>query len=350
VPRVPALDRRRARVADGCGAVWGTLVDVSSPVIQAPKLLSLAHVPHAIPYQGSKRGLAHAIIPLIPAGVTELIEPFAGSAAIAIAAKYAGVVESVHINDINKPLMKLWSQIVANPTGIADDYERLWVEQLSDPRAYYDTVRDKFNDSGEPHYLLYLLARCVKAAVRYSRGGSFNQSADHRRLGAKPLAMRQRIARASSTLASATISSVDYVDLLMNASKGSVVYMDPPYQGVTNTRDHRYMRGIERNEFESVLREAVFRDVSFILSYDAVTETNKYGAALDRAIGLTHLHIAAGRSSQATLQGLDHTTVESLYLSPSLVHRLDGELAVISRLSEASGGTGVVAARPSRVL
>ena len=334
--------RATPRVPGGNGAVWGTLVDVSSPVIRAPKLPSLASVPHAIPYQGSKRALAHAIIPLIPPDVTRLIEPFAGSAAITIAARHVGATESAHINDVNEPLMKLWKRIITDPDGISDDYERLWMEQLVDPRSYYDTVRDKFNESGEPHYLLYLLARCVKAAVRYGREGNFNQSADHRRRGAKPSAMRQRITRTALTLAGTETSSLDYADLLINAPDHSVVYMDPPYQGVTNTRDHRYMRGLVRDDFENVLKEAVLRDVSFILSYDAITQTNKYGVALDPSIGLVHLHIAAGRSSQATLLGLDHTTVESLYLSPPLVHRLGGEVAIIGRLSEASNGVAAL--------
>lgn len=36
-----------------------------------------------------------------------------------------------------------------------------------------------------------------------------------------------------------------------------------------------------------------------------------------------HLHIHAGRSSQSTLLGRDCETVESLYLSPALIERLD---------------------------
>ena len=43
-------------------------------------------IPHPIPYQGSKRGIAEAILAYFPQHVTRLIEPFAGSAAVTLAA------------------------------------------------------------------------------------------------------------------------------------------------------------------------------------------------------------------------------------------------------------------------
>jgi DNA adenine methylase len=304
-----------------------------SPVPVTPaKLPLLKDVPHAIPYQGSKRALAHAIIPLLPVDTNSLIEPFAGSAAIAIAARHVGIAKSAVISDINKPLMALWERILSDSESLANDYEALWHEQLPDPRAFYDEVRSKFNAINEPHLLLYLLARCVKAAVRYSKAGDFNQSPDNRRLGAAPPKMRRRLKDTSRTLTKTVAKSGDYAELLLGADAHSVVYMDPPYQGVTNVADNRYVRGLERRKFEVEMGAAVRLGVSFILSYDGATGTRRYGAALPANLGLTHLHVIAGRSSQATLRGLSEVTIESLYISPALVDRLGGEAAVASRL------------------
>ena len=285
---------------------------------------ALTTVPHAIPYQGSKRALARAIIPLLPAGTTTLVEPFAGSAAVALAARHLGAASGAVLSDINEPLMNLWRRILRDPSGLADDYAALWHAQLDDPRAYYIRVRSRFNATGEPHLLLYLLSRCVKAAVRYSRTGAFNQSADHRRLGARPELTRDRLAAVASALAGATVRTGDYGPLLVEADRSAVVYLDPPYQGVTNVRDHRYVRGLDRAELEAALGEAVGREVSFLVSYDVVTESKQYGEKLSDHLGLTHLHVVAGRSTQATLHGRSRITVESLYLSPALVDRLGG--------------------------
>ena len=45
-------------------------------------------IPHPIPYQGSKRNLANQILKFFPKNIPRLVEPFAGSAAISIAAAY----------------------------------------------------------------------------------------------------------------------------------------------------------------------------------------------------------------------------------------------------------------------
>lgn len=304
--------------------------------LPVPKLGQLANVPHALPYQGSKRLLAHAIVRLIPDDISALVEPFAGSAAVSIAARYGRYAPRAVISDINEPLMELWRRIVDEPAALADDYHKLWHEQLDDPKGYFTAVRGKFNETGEPHLLLYLLARCVKAAVRYSNNGEFNQSADNRRLGARPPLMRERILRTSQVLAGVGVATRDYTGPLLESDADSLVYLDPPYQGVSSLRDHRYLRGLVRSDFEAVLREAVRVDKSFIVSYDVVTEDQRYGEALSANLGLLHLHVEAGRSSQATLQGREKTTVESLYLSPALVDRLGGERSIKTHLVSTS--------------
>ena len=66
------------------------------------------NVPHPIPYQGSKRNLADDILRYFPAHVEVLHEPFAGSAAISLAAAAQEKANRFHINDLNKPLVDLW--------------------------------------------------------------------------------------------------------------------------------------------------------------------------------------------------------------------------------------------------
>ena len=150
-------------------------------------------VPQPFPYQGSKRKLAEAIIAWFPDDVETLIEPFAGSAAISIRAAYQRKGEKYILNDVNAPLMALWDRIIHRPDLLASQYERLWRAQQGHEREYYDRIRDAFNRTHYPHYLLYLLARCVKAAIRYNANGEFNQSPDNRRQGMRPGTMRHNI-------------------------------------------------------------------------------------------------------------------------------------------------------------
>jgi DNA adenine methylase len=294
-------------------------------------------VPHAIPYQGSKRRLAHVIAKLIPRDLAVLHEPFAGSAAVTIAARHLGLADATRISDINEPLMGLWTEILDRPLALANEYERFWYEQLADPRSYYERVRLRFNASREPRFLLYLLARCVKAAVRYNRSGEFNQAADHRRLGVRPTQMRGRLSRASATLAGTTARTRDYVDVLRTVEDRDVVYLDPPYEGVSDAHDQRYVRGVRRDAFEHELAAAIRRGISFIVSYDGASGGKAYGCPLSEELRMLHLLLHAGRSSQATLLGQQRDTVESLYLSPALVDRLGGVARVTAILTTERG-------------
>ncbi len=280
-------------------------------------------VPHPIPYQGSKRNIATDILRYVPAKVHTFHEPFAGSAAVSLAAAARGLAEHYWLNDLNKPLVDLWSMIINSPDEIAQQYETLWTEQLSNPRTFYDAIRDEFNATGRSDCFLYLLARCVKASVRYNANGEFNQSPDNRRRGALPKTMREMIFGASYLLkGKTTLTSQNYRDALLKATKDDLVYMDPPYQGVCGNRDSRYLTGVQFCEFVEALEQLNRSQIRYIVSYDGRTGDKVHGNLLPSHLDLTHVEIHAGRSSQATLLGRDDVTVESLYLSPALTSQL----------------------------
>jgi DNA adenine methylase len=275
-----------------------------------------------VPYQGSKRRIAPAIVGLLPPGVERLVEPFAGSAAVSLAVRQLDLVPRVALSDVDAPLMALWRAVRDSPDLVAAAYADLWHAGVRDPARQYRAVRDAFNATHEPAHLLYLLARCVKAAVRYNADGGFNQSADRRRVGRRPDAMRRDLLGASALLRGSTVETGDFRARLLGASTSDVVYLDPPYEGVSGAGDRRYVAGVLREAFVEDLRRASDAGVSFLLSYDGATGDRPHGEPLPADLGLRRLLVDAGRSAQATLHGHDRKTVESLYVSPALVDRL----------------------------
>ena len=283
-------------------------------------------IPHPFPYQGSKRGLARHILAHFPRDVDCLIEPFCGSGAVSLAAAAHRLAKRFWLNDLNEPLMGLWEEILQRPNELSKGYERLWTEQHPDKRAFFRSVRDEFNAAHRPHHLLYLLARIVKGSVRYSAEGLFNQSADNRRAGMRPILMQRQILGVHALLAGKTaLSAVDFRAVVAEAAKEDLIYLDPPYQGTSFVRDHRYWSGLSYAEFADALQAMNDRGLSYMASYDGKTGEKSHGKPLPRSLSLAHLHIRAGRSSQATLLGNQCETVESLYLSPALVERLSDE-------------------------
>lgn len=281
-------------------------------------------IPHIVQYQGSKRILAPQILQYMPNKFNRLLEPFSGMAAISIAAAYDNRTDAYVINDINAPLIRMLQEAVDHPQDLLDSYSEVWAEQFTygdnHVQHYYD-VREKFN-AGEqtPANMLYLLARCVKGAVRYGKNGNFNQSPDKRRHGTNPKTLESNVYEVSRLLkGKVEFLSRDYHDILKMARPGDLVYMDPPYQGVTNVRDNRYFSGVPFEEFSEALKILNHNGVDYLISYDGECGGKEYGEDLPESLHCKKILLNAGRSSQATLLGKKQITLEALYISESLI-------------------------------
>ncbi len=289
-------------------------------------------LPQPFQYQGSKRVLASLILQYLPVNTTRLVEPFCGSAAVSLAAAARGRAKEFWLNDFNKPLAELLALMINSPKEMAKSYAELWRADHEDALEHYYQVRELFNRSQDARLLLYLLARCVKGAVRYNGEGLFNQSPDKRRLGTRPDTMKANIAAISALLRGKTIvTSLSYEDVLANVRPDDMVYMDPPYQGVCGERDSRYFAGISFDDFVAELETLNHKYVRYLVSYDGRLGNRTYGKPLPAKLHLTLVEIEAGRSSQATLLGRSEMTVESLYLSPALADELEAHPAIHRR-------------------
>lgn len=280
-------------------------------------------VPHIVQYQGSKRILAPKILEYFPRRFARLIEPFSGMAAITMAVAQQHRAQKYYLNDLNTPLVEILREAVETPDILIAEYEKVWKEQLSFNEgsvAHFYKVREEFNQGNKTAAnMLYLLARCVKGSVRYSSAGMFNQSPDKRRKGTSPLTLAKNIYQISAMLkGKAEFTSMDYRKVLEQAVPGDLVYMDPPYQGVCNSRDNRYFSGINFSEFVEAIADLNARGVDFAISYDGLCGDKQYGEDLPESLGLRKVLLNAGLSSQAILLGRKETTYEALYLSRNL--------------------------------
>jgi DNA adenine methylase len=284
---------------------------------------TVTSVPQVFPYQGSKRALAPRLLPMLPRDAPVLWEPCGGSAALSLAARSAGLGARVVIGDVWAPLVALWRQILADPAALAARYAARWEAARSDPRGAYAHAREQLNRTGDPDALLYVLNRCVKGAVRFNARGEFNQSADHRRLGARPTLVRARLVGASALLGpDATAAVADLEATLGRARPEDVVFLDPPYAGVSSGADRRYRAGFDQQALVDVLRLAVRRDLSVLLTYDGRRGEQSFAAPLPDDLGLACVELPAGRSAQSTLLGRAEQTVELAYLTPALQRRI----------------------------
>ena len=279
----------------------------------------MTRLPHAIPYQGSKRSLAPMIGPYLPSNTVRFYEPFAGSAAMSIYAAHHQAAVSFVIADSLGPIVDLWRSIVSRPEDVASQYSDLWHGQEPGDPSYFNQVRERYNEHGDPVELLYLICRCVKNAVRFNSKGRFTQSVDKRRLGMKPAKMKESVSAISQLLHGRVEFRVgDWLDTTADATPSDFIYMDPPYVGTSIGRDKRYHAQLTQSQVITGLELLLERGLRFALSYDGMTGEKTYSDPLPERLGLTHLHLHAGVSTQATLAGKSEDTIESLYLTPGL--------------------------------
>lgn len=282
-------------------------------------------LPHAIPYQGSKRSLAPLIAQYYPKDIDVHYEPFAGSGAMTIYAASHNLAKYFVLSDSFVTIVELHRSIIEHPLKVSAQYKSIWEGQkLGDP-TYFNSVRERFNQEGDPVDLLYLICRCVKNAVRFNSAGRFTQSVDKRRLGTRPEKMAQSLEAISRLLKNKVeFRSGDWVDTTNDAKKADFVYMDPPYLGTSVGRDKRYHKQLLSDDLVTGLETLLGRHVRFALSYDGMTGDKIYGPPLPEHLGMTRLLLHAGTSTQATLAGKSQATIESLYMSPGLADPVVG--------------------------
>ena len=285
--------------------------------------------PHIVQYQGSKRLLAPQILQFMPHKFSRLLEPFSGMAAVSIAVAVEKRAESYIINDLNEPIVKLLKSAIETPDKLVENYEIVWSDQFKYEGGHVEHfyhIRDQFN-SGEksPKNMLYLLARCVKGSVRYGKNGNFNQSPDKRRHGTNPKNIAENVYAISHLMKGrVSFSALDYHEIFNLAQPGDLVYMDPPYQGVSNIRDNRYLSGVDFNSFAKAIESLNRKGIDYIISYDGECGGKEYGKELPSELDCTKILLNAGVSTQATLLGKRNTTYEALYISKSLSRKSEG--------------------------
>lgn len=302
--------------------------------------LESLRVVQPFPMQGSKRKQAPLIGALFPSDVTKVVEPFCGSAAVSLALRAGGYSGEMVINDKSSHIAALWNVIISDPERLAHEYRVVWEAQFLaenealSSREYFNTVRTRFNNGSEksPADFLFILNRIVKGALRYNNNGEINQSADGRRVGARPEVTGSRIMSVHHLMKNTEVRCADWLDCVQNLDPKAYVYLDPPYQGTTDTSDKRYWAGLSYTDFLEGVRLIIRKGVSAAISYDAIRGPVRYGRALHLDADLYPLDVITGVSSQGTLFGRHQEAHETLYLTPALVERLGGVAGVNERV------------------
>lgn len=223
---------------------------------------------------GGKRQLLDTLMPLLPQRITTYCEPFVGGGALLFCLQ----PNCAYVNDINKDLIRVYTVIKDNVEALIDALQHY----KNDADFFYsvrelDRNKEKYaalSNLEKAARILYLNKTCYNGLFRVNNAGEFNSPFGNYR---NPNIVNAPTLRAVSLyLRTATVylSSVDYSQILDKLPKGAFVYLDPPYDPVSDTASFTgYTKGGFSSDDQIKLRECcdalTEKGIKFMLSNSA---------------------------------------------------------------------------------
>jgi DNA adenine methylase len=223
---------------------------------------------------GGKRQLLDTLVPLLPKRITSYCEPFVGGGALLFYLQ----PKIAYVNDINSDLIRVYSVIKDNVEALIAELSK-YKNEADFFYAVRDWDRDKekyasLSEVEKAARIIYLNKTCYNGLYRVNNAGEFNSPFGNYR---NPNIVNAPVLRAVSTyLNTATIhlTSVDYEEVLQKIPKGTFVYLDPPYDPISQTSNFTgYSKGGFTKADQIRLRECCdalnARGIKFMLSNSA---------------------------------------------------------------------------------
>lgn len=223
---------------------------------------------------GGKRQLLPSIRPMLPQRITTYCEPFVGGGAVLFDLQPKKAI----VNDINSDLMLVYSVIKDN----VEDLIELLNTYPNEEEFFYiirniDRDQEKYEKLSEIEKaarVIFLNKTCYNGLYRVNNAGEFNSPFGKYK---NPNIVNAPVLRAVSTYFNSSeivFCSTDFSNVLEKVRKGTFVYLDPPYDPVSDTASFTgYSKGGFSKEQQIQLRECCdslnARGIKFMLSNSA---------------------------------------------------------------------------------
>lgn len=227
-----------------------------------------------VKWVGGKRQLLPTLTPLLPERFTTYCEPFLGGGAMLFWRQPQRAI----VNDVNSDLIHMYEAIRDNVENLI-----LELEKHKNDSAHFYEVRDW--DRNREQYdalssiekaarIIYLNKTCYNGLFRVNNAGEFNTPFGNYKNPNIVNAPTLRAVSAYFQKAEITFSCRDYTDVLAEIPRGTFVYLDPPYDPVSDTANFTgYSRGGFCRDDQIHLRECcddlTQRGIKFMLSNSA---------------------------------------------------------------------------------
>lgn len=227
-----------------------------------------------VKWVGGKRQLLSEITPLLPKRISTYCEPFLGGGAVLFSLQPSKAI----VNDVNTDLITVYEVIRDNIDELINS-----LKKHQNTSEYFYMIRDIDRDKEQyrnlskiekASRLLYLNKTCFNGLFRVNSSGEFNSPFGHYK---NPNIVNEPILRAVNRYFnsnSINFYSEDFSVTLNRLKKGSFVYLDPPYDPISDTANFTgYNKGgFDKNEqirLKQCCDDLNRRGIKFMLSNSA---------------------------------------------------------------------------------
>lgn len=224
-----------------------------------------------VKWVGGKRQIISEIKKYVPRKLGTYHEPFVGGGAVLFELQPTKAV----VNDINGELINVYEVIRGDLEALISD-----LKTHINTEEYFYSIRERdrnkelyaeFTPVQRASRLIYLNKTCYNGLFRVNRAGEFNTPFGYYK---NPNIVNEATLKAVSTYfkkAQITFLCQDFGLVLAGAKKGDFVYLDPPYDPVSDTSSFTgYDKGgfaqLEQKRLKAVCDGLHARGVRFLLS------------------------------------------------------------------------------------
>ena len=212
-----------------------------------------------IKWAGGKRQLLSQIRERMPKQYKKYYEPFVGGGAVTFDLLPVDAV----INDINRALINAYRVIASSPEEFLNQIEKLDVIMWEDGKAYYYSLRQRYNDKLMQEefdielaaLFVFINKHCFNGLYRVNGKGLFNVPYNKSRSASCDA---DTIRAVSRYLKNVVIMDGDFQNACEQAKEGDFVFLDSPYAPLNPSSFESYTK--EGFDLESHKRLAVLYD------------------------------------------------------------------------------------------
>jgi DNA adenine methylase len=216
-------------------------------------------------WAGSKRRLLPSLKKFWTSKHTRYVEPFAGSACLFFSIKPPKAI----LGDLNPELIATYIEVKYRVTAVLKELEDLGPANKEDYARLRALDTSTLTTTARAARFIYLNRFCFNGIYRTNLRGRFN--VPYSGVGCGELPKKELFRECSRLLRAAKFIHADFEKVLERATKGDLVYMDPPYA----IRARRVFREYDPSTFtpadierlRSWMERLNRKGITFVVSY-----------------------------------------------------------------------------------